>query len=81
MTILSITHDIEEALQADRVIVINHGQVMINDKPEVVFKNVEVLRDIKLDIPFTYKLNEVLNKNGIKVESTTFEGLVNELCQ
>ena len=81
LTILSITHDIEEALQADRVIVINHGQVMINDKPEVVFKNVDVLRDIKLDIPFTYKLNEVLNKNGIKVESTTFEGLVKELCQ
>ena len=57
LTIISITHDIEEALQADRVIVINQGEVLLNDKPEVVFKNVETLRNIKLDIPFSYKLS------------------------
>ena len=47
----------------------------------MVFKNVETLRNIKLDIPFSYKLNEVLNSLGIKVESNDFEGLVKELCQ
>ena len=81
LTIISITHDIEEALQADRVIVINQGEVLLNDKPEVVFKNVETLRNIKLDIPFSYKLNEVLNSLEDKVEYNDFEGLVKELCQ
>lgn len=81
LTIISITHDIEEALQADRVIVINHGEVILNDKPEEVFKNEEKLKSVKLDIPFSYKLNQVLNKNKIKVDSVDFEGLVNELCQ
>ena len=81
LTIISITHDIEEALQADRVIVINQGEVILNDKPEEVFKNEEKLKGVKLDIPFSYKLNQVLNKNKIKVDSVDFEGLVKELCQ
>lgn len=81
LTIVSITHDIEEALQSDRVIVINQGEVTLNGKPEEVFQDKEKLREIKLDIPFSYKLNEVLNKNGIKVSSLDFEGLVDELCQ
>ena len=81
LTIISITHDIEEALQADRVIVINKGEVVLNDKPEIVFENTEILRNIKLDIPFIYKLKEVLNKNNIKIESKDFEGVVKELCQ
>lgn len=81
LTILSITHDIEEALQSDRVIVLNSGQVVLNDKPEVVFENKDKLREVKLDIPFGYKLNEVLNNKGIKVESLDLEGMVKELCQ
>ena len=81
LTIISITHDIEEALQADRVIVINKGEVVLNDKPEIVFENTEILRNIKLDTPFIYKLKEVLNKNNIKIESKDFEGVVKELCQ
>ena len=81
LTILSITHDIEEALQSDRVIVLNSGQVVLNGKPEVVFENKDKLREVKLDIPFGYKLNEVLNNKGIKVESLDLEGMVKELCQ
>lgn len=81
LTILSITHDIEEALQSDRVIVMNEGKALLNNTPEEVFKNKEVLRNIKLDIPFAYKLKEVLNKNNINVTSNTVEGLVKELCQ
>lgn len=81
LTILSITHDIEEALQSDRVIVLNKGEVVMNDKPEVVFSSKDKLREIKLDIPFGYKLNEVLNSKGIKVESLDLEGMVKELCQ
>lgn len=81
MTILSITHDIEEALQADRVVVINDGKVVLNGRPEEVFDNRERLREIHLDVPFSYKLNEVLNQKGISVKSRDFEGLVEELCR
>lgn len=81
LTIISITHDIEEAMQADRVVVINEGKIILNDRPEEVFKHTDELIKIKLDIPFTYKLNEVLNKHKIHVDSKDFEGLVNELCQ
>lgn len=81
LTIISITHDIEEALQSDRVIVLNKGDVILNDKPEEVFKHQDVLKNIKLDVPFSYKLNEELNKHGVNVSSLDFEGLVDELCR
>ena len=81
LTILSITHDIEEALQADRVVVINDGKVVLNGRPEEVFDNRERLREIHLDVPFSYKLNEVLNQKRISVKSRDFEGLVEELCR
>lgn len=81
LTIISITHDIEEALLCDKVIVINKGKVELIGKPEEVFSNEEKLKAIRLDIPFTYKLNIELNKKGIKVDSKDFEGIVKELCR
>ena len=81
LTIISITHDIEEALQADRVVVLEKGQIVLNDSPKEVFKHPEIMKSAKLDIPFVYKLNEELNKRGVEVKSLDFEGLVNELCQ
>jgi energy-coupling factor transport system ATP-binding protein len=81
LTIISITHDIEEALQADRVIVLEKGQIVLNGTPKEVFSHPEIMKQAKLDIPFVYKLNEELNNRGVKVKSLDFEGLVNELCQ
>ena len=81
LTILSITHDIEEALQADRVIVLNKGQVILNDKPSKVFENQEILKSIRLDVPFSYKFKELLAKKNINLQADTLEGMVEELCR
>lgn len=51
ITILHITHNMSEAVKADRVIVINDGKVCMNDKPKKVFSNVQKLHEIGLDVP------------------------------
>lgn len=81
-TIISITHDIEEALESDEVIVLNRGTVYKSGKPCEVFKNAKELIDIDLDIPFSIQVKEALNKEGIKLtETANLEILVEELCQ
>ena len=82
LTIISITHDIEEALKSDHVIVMNKGKVYMDDVPEKIFAHEKELRQIGLDIPFTYKVANEMNKNGFKVaRHNTIEGLVDEICQ
>lgn len=81
LTILSITHDIEEAFASDRVIVLNKGEIVYNDIPSNVFSHKEELKNMNLDIPFIYRMKEELNKVGIELTTNTEEGMVNELCQ
>lgn len=82
LTIISITHDIDEAYQADKVIVLNKGKVFLSGTPEEVFEQSDKLLSIKLDIPFFHKLNKELKKEGINVDGVgTLEGLVQKLCR
>lgn len=81
LTVLSITHDIEEAYLSSRVIVLNKGEVMYNGTPSEVFLHEEELKKMDLDIPFVYKLKHELERNGIKVSSIDEKEMVNELCQ
>lgn len=82
MTILSITHDIEEVVKSDHVIVLDQGKVVMDGNPEEVLMHEKELIDLKLDIPFSLKVVNELNKQGIQVKKEiTLEGLVNELCQ
>ncbi len=81
LTILSITHDIEEAFSSDRVIVIDDGEIIFNGAPNEVFKNKDKLLEIKLDIPFSFKLYDELEKLGITLSSNDEESMVKELCQ
>ncbi|MDD3170730.1 MAG: energy-coupling factor transporter ATPase [Bacilli bacterium] len=55
-TIISITHNLQEALYADRVIVMNDGEIVLNDTPENVFKEKEILLEANLDILCSMKL-------------------------
>ena len=79
MTILSITHDIEEAYQADEVIAFNDGKVVFQGKPEEVLKDQNKLQEIGLDIPFVVLLKNKLNDKGIKVEGSSLEEVVKNL--
>lgn len=82
MTILSITHDIEEAVFADNVILLNNGEIKDIGKPEDILVNEKILQEMNLDIPFSLKLTKKLKEKGIKVtRQIDKKELVNELCQ
>ena len=82
LTILSITHDIDEVAKSDYVIAMDGGHVAITGTPKEVFKDPEKLKKMKLDVPFSLKLSEELQVCGLHVSShITQEGLVEELCQ
>lgn len=82
LTILSITHDIDEVAQSDYVIALDEGHVVLEGKPEEVFKEEKKLKEIQLDIPFSLKLRNALKEKGVEVDrQITMEGMVDELCQ
>ncbi|MCI8388582.1 MAG: energy-coupling factor transporter ATPase [Clostridiales bacterium] len=66
ITILHITHYMNEAAQCDRVVVINEGEIELDGKPKDVFTHVEQLQKIGLDVPQTAELLYELNCAGIK---------------
>lgn len=81
MTILSITHDVEEALLADEVIVVDNGNIAIQGHPEKVFIHYDLLKKLNLDIPFAYKFKNLLEENGIDIDTIDIEKMVKKLCQ
>ncbi|MBR5291036.1 MAG: energy-coupling factor transporter ATPase [Erysipelotrichaceae bacterium] len=82
MTLVSITHDIEEVTKSDFVIVMNNGQIVMSGKPEEIMMREKELLKSNLDLPFSLKIIKELEKNKIKLnKSVTLEGLVDELCQ
>lgn len=83
LTILSITHDIDEANIADDVIVLNDGKILAQDSPVNIFIQAEMLRKIGLDVPFVNKVIAKLNQSGIKIPANiqTKDELKQYLCQ
>ena len=67
LTVISITHDINEANLADRIFVMNKGALVLNDKPENIFSMGTDLIDMGLDIPFAQKLKQALAKRGVSL--------------
>lgn len=82
MTILSITHDVEEVLKSDHVIVMYEGRIVKDGIPSEVMKNEEELIRLKLAAPYSVRLANELKKLGIPVKQAwDMEGMVDELCQ
>ena len=69
LTVVLITHYMEEAESADRVIVMNDGEIIADDKPKVIFSDVERLKKVGLDVPQTAELLYNLKKNGFAVDT------------
>ena len=67
ITIVLITHNMDEAVKAKRVVVIDSGKVIIDDTPRNVFKNVELLRQIGLDVPQATLLAYELRQKGFNI--------------
>ena len=81
-TIISITHDIEEVAKSDQVIVLDKGEVKLSGTPKEVLSHEDELIDLKLDIPFTYKVANALKSKGITINKTLdMEGVVEDLCR
>ncbi len=83
ITIVLITHNMDEAVQADRVVVIDKGIIAMNDKPQKVFSKVEELRKFGLDVPQVTYLAYLLRKKGIDIPADLLnvEECVEELCK
>ncbi|MBX4209754.2 MAG: energy-coupling factor transporter ATPase [Mollicutes bacterium PWAP] len=74
-TIISITHDMEEAKKADRLIVLSHGKIIADGIPYDVLSNKEVVKEAKIDTPFIYKISEKLGMKPTFDEKKLLEKL------
>ena len=82
LTVISITHDIEEVAQSDNVIVVNKGKIALEGTPKEVFKNQALMESMQLDIPFVYKVRNALKKKGLKIsDELDMERMAEEVCQ
>ncbi|RHW33929.1 energy-coupling factor ABC transporter ATP-binding protein [Neobacillus notoginsengisoli] len=81
LTVISITHDLDEAAKADRIIVMNQGKVYREGTPDEIFALDEELVSLGLDIPFAVKMGKALIEKGINLSKNYLseEELVREL--
>ncbi len=82
MTVVHVTHYMDEAVDADRIIVMDKGAIVLEGTPKEVFSKVDALKEIGLDVPQVTALSYELEKLGYAVskENLTVEELVDELC-
>jgi len=82
-TILLITHFMNEAVEADRVIVMDEGEIKLQGTPKEVFSKVDIIKEFGLDVPQVTELAQELKKSGFNISEDIIytEELVNELCQ
>ena len=78
LTILTITHRMDEALDADRVVVLDHGRVALDDEPARIFRSAEVLHRLGLELPPLAELATSLRRAmpGLPEDATTVASLV-----
>ena len=83
ITVLHITHYMEEAVQADRVIVMDKGRKVLEGTPKEVFRNVKMLKEIGLDVPYMTELATSLREEGIEINDDilTVDEMVVKLCR
>ena len=82
MTIILITHFMEEALLADRTIVMNKGQIVLEGTPEEIFESGDMLETFNLSLPRISVISENLRKAGMEVKDILRpEELAEEICK
>ncbi len=83
ITIILITHFMEETVHSDRVIIMNDGEIKLDGTPKEIFKNVDLVKSYGLDVPQVTEIAYKLNKAGINIPTDilTIDEMVGELCQ
>lgn len=81
LTVVSITHDIDEAALADRIVLLNDGEIVESGTPAEIFRHGEELIDLGLDVPYAGRLKAALAQRGVAVPAAYLdaEGLVDYL--
>ena len=77
ITVILITHYMDEAAKADRIVVMDKGKLILDGKPRDVFSNVEKMKSIGLDVPQVTELSYELQKAGINIDTRILD--VNEM--
>ncbi len=82
ITIIHITHFMEEACQAEKVFVMHEGQISKQGKPLNVFSDMQTLKEINLDVPVSVELAEYLRENGVEIPPViNMKELVDFICK
>lgn len=83
ITIIHITHYMQEAILADRIVVMDEGEVLLEGTPREVFKEVKKLKEIGLDVPDTTYLAYLLKEAGFDIDTTllSVEEVAEAICQ
>lgn len=82
ITVVHITHIMEEAVAADRVVVMEEGNLVMEGTPQAIFKKADQLRALRLDVPAMVDLAQQLRRNGLRLPENilTVEEMAVALC-
>ncbi|MCR4879503.1 MAG: energy-coupling factor transporter ATPase [Bacilli bacterium] len=82
LTIISITHDVEEAYQADKVVLLSKGELKAYDEPSKIFSNKELIKECNLTKPFLINVKDECHKIGIDIgDASSIDEAVEKICQ
>ena len=83
ITVVWITHFMEEAAQADRIIVVNNGEIALSGTPKEVFRQVDAMKELHLDVPHMTALAQSLRKDGMPLpkDVLTVDEMAEEVCK
>jgi len=79
LTLILITHDIDEALLSDEVLVLSRGKLVKKGPPREVLRDEKMLHSLRLEMPFVYRFEKELNKIGIKSQAQNIDQLVEDI--
>ena len=83
VTVINITHYMDEVVDADRVFVLNHGQIVLEGTPEQIFKQRETIKSLGLELPLSAVVADKLIERRVNLPNgiLTRLGLAEELCK
>lgn len=82
VTVIAVTHYMDEIVDADRVLVMNDGEIVLQGTPEDIFKQKDKLKELGLELPVAAEIAQKLSDRGIKLSDgiLTKQRLMEELC-
>ena len=82
LTVVSITHDIEEAYLSERIVLMNQGEIVLSCSPSELFDNAELIEKYNLELPFEVKLKNEVKQLGIEVSNKdTLDDIGEKICK